>query len=94
MGCMELAAKFWTKYMLVGVRRSLKEARTLRMVGSRPLEAAPEKPDSVGNPVVLLSITCQTLGPLDIAQGSAWRGMGRSCCLLGWGYYSFARVIA
>lgn len=57
MGCMELTAKFCTKYMLVGVK-SLKEERTLRMVGSRPLEATPEKPEFVGNLVVLLSISC------------------------------------
>lgn len=46
MGCTELAAKFWTKYILVGVRRSLKEEGILRREGSRPLETALEKPES------------------------------------------------
>lgn len=42
MGCMELVAKFWTKYTLIGVGRSLK-FRILKMKGSRTLETAPEK---------------------------------------------------
>lgn len=43
MGFMELVAKFWTKYTLVGVGRILKEVGILRMEGSRPLDTAPEK---------------------------------------------------
>lgn len=76
MGCMELVAKFWTKYTLIGVGRSLK-FRILKMKGSRTLETAPEKLESLNNPAVFLSISCQTLWDYGCSSGQRVAAAGR-----------------
>lgn len=83
---MEIVAKFWTKYTLIAVGSSLKLG-ILKMKGRWTLETAPEKLESLHNPVVFLSISCQMLGDYGCSSGQlvaeAGRELWRNCEELG-----------
>lgn len=93
---MELVAKFWTKYTLTAVGRSLKLG-ILKMKGSWTLETAPEKLESLHNPAVFLSISCPTLGDYGCSSGQLVAEAGRGNCgeaVRSWGCNSVGGEIA